>query len=315
MFTSRNLTVAILIVSYACVGCSERQAAATKGNGERVDLPPGSHGEPPPELRKFVPPIELVNADGYSDFGTEWVVLRDSRGRRLVFCVYQDAYEDDFLGNALYIGATHPRDSSARLPLSDDEARLAVESLKSALAPLQAAKSPAKVDELEAAAVRPADQDETQPLSKRDLVLGFAESVLRRLQNRDSVPLADVEELSARAARLQAVDLDDAAAEFRDREGEDRQSQWERLKPVLIARSRGVQPEDLRAFFVEHLGRPDTGLLKRFESMIVSPDVNMTPIQDDALAFDLGGDDGEYALIVDFRDPQSLGFYVLFGSD
>lgn len=303
---------------------ADRQPAATEvsNQGAQSQITAGSKGEPPGELKSFVPPIELVEANGYLDGGTTYVMLRDSRDVELVFCVYQDAFEDDPIpGNSLFLGATHPEQTSARRPFTQEEASLVISSLEAAVKPLWTPDRQQRLKQrgdpgeevIHDRVARPPEQQFT-PL---DVTVMFARDALRRARLVKQFDLADRAEVAERAAKLSAVDLDSAARDFRERAGQVREDEWRRLEPVLNGEvSKLAANKDLKAYFTQLLGPADESRLEDVSGMVQSPFGDNTPIEGRVLAYDLGKADGMvYTLVVDFRDRSRISFGEIASTD
>ena len=87
----------------------------------------GVDGAPPGLVKELISPIELVDAIFWLDGGSVGVHLRDTTGTNAQFCCWKS-------GQILYVGALHPDESSARLPLTRQEAFMLCNSLKLAAA-------------------------------------------------------------------------------------------------------------------------------------------------------------------------------------
>jgi hypothetical protein len=300
------------------VGTEASRADGAPDTVRQRHVTPGAKGEPPGELRVFEPPCTLIEAGGFADGGTTWVALRDQAGTYLLFCVHQNLFENRFPPNALFVGAYHPEETSARLPFTTEEANLVITSLESALAlhlPPEEMGQPDRVGDPTMEQIvdrlRPAEEKRSQ----EDWNLAFAKSALRRLKAVQKFPLADRGEVKARTARLAAINLEDAARAFRERAGELRRSEWETLEPVLKGRVQDMGAgANLAEFFTQTLGPPDAAALKEVESMVQSPFGNPSPINGDVFAYPLGIDGLQYTLIVDFRGGNGANFSVMGSS-
>jgi hypothetical protein len=140
-----------LLAIATCLGCESKPKATQPQT-------------PPPEITKLVPPIEIVDANGFDDGGTLFVKLRDSAETEVVFCVSQDFFKNEIPPNTLYVGAPHASQPSARLPVSSDERLVLVEGLKNAV----------------------------ETSKQRDSVYWFAKGVLEKLQSTKTYTDADL---------------------------------------------------------------------------------------------------------------------------
>lgn len=273
------------------------QVTADRDRPERYHILAGPKGEPPRELLDFDEPVELIDAGGYLDGGTQWAHLRDSSGYDLLLNVTPDDEEiTNAPTNSLMLGATHSGETSARLPLSQAEARRAVGILKRATAALREAISNNSVEPIETA-IRVAE---------------YAESILSRLGSVKSFSLADPVELATRAARLRAIDLHAMCTRFRSLAGRDREEVLEQMMPALAGdfRCRRFASKDEVALAVRSLlGEPEPAALAAFGSMVTDTLwADRTPIHDDVFAYLLTPIDASFCrcLLVDFRHGEPV---------
>jgi hypothetical protein len=142
MFISRSIALASLI-GLLLTGCGER-ATEKSNSGKKAAIPKVVATS---EWTEFPEPITIVASSGFLDGGTTYVCLKDSRGRLLWVCV-STKFDDGAPPHTLFLDADHYLYSpTARLPYSEKEAALAVDSLQKALT---AALSPEQLKQLEA---------------------------------------------------------------------------------------------------------------------------------------------------------------------
>ena len=286
-------------------------------NAPRQPYAPGPKGEPPPEIKSLRTPIKIVYAVEFLDGGTNEIVLRDANGYLVQFFVYQDSFPNGkFPPNALVIG--DPDDSnSARLPLNEHESQLLVSSLDDARKLVQNDKPIESLPEGQGPAeaqVRDLLRNPNGHKSEEEWKLIFALDTLKRLNNIKTFPLADLNEIKLRTARLQAVDLDATCKEFRDQAGQSRSETWKRLEPVFNTAMRSHHDkQDIAITLTKLLGEPDEAALKTVVRVFHID--NGEPIDNDVFTYLIGREIVsesiwiEY-LVVDFRHPDALFSHI-----
>jgi hypothetical protein len=160
-------------------------------------LPELSELQNPTEIKEFDAPCEIVSAMEYWDGGTTYVVLRDARKRHIVLCVSQHASESTVPGDTLFLNAPHSDEPTARLPFSESEARLVVESLKAALDASLTKEEVEALNELgdpaEERMREIASVPENERWSTTEWSQAYAFDALRRLQSRSSYDVASAD--------------------------------------------------------------------------------------------------------------------------
>jgi hypothetical protein len=185
------LAVVILLTSCAATAPAQGPAAPAKNKGsQEAPLPKLSELQNPAEIKEFEPPVEIVKANGFMDGGTTYVVLRDAKKRLMILCVSQNAFEETVPGNTLFLNAAHSDEPTARLPFSENETRLVIASLESAIkAHLTDEERDALLDMGDPGEQRMHESvavPKNERWSANEWTLTFAFDALRRLQSRAS---------------------------------------------------------------------------------------------------------------------------------
>lgn len=258
-----RLKVCTLLITLLLAGCSQSSKPASSASTDEVttdgesssesypnkfpDHPladglPGKFGEPPRTVVKLKPPIQLIDFGYFMDGGTTFVHLRDASGREAMFSLSQDMEPADISLNTLFVGAEHPDDKSARLPLTLAEARMLSDSLQLALKPLE----PKRKAVLNA-----------QKRSHRDIEFLQTFEMMTKLSKIKKFQLADVDQIEKRIRELSKVDIEALAKKFRSLQGSDRIAVWQQLEPAFIGEINADPTIDAVAFIKNSLGEPD----------------------------------------------------------
>ncbi len=271
-------------------------------------------GEPPEEMTEFRTPVKLAGASGLWDGGTLFVYLQDADGFRLILSAqveWKKGAETPSEIPTMYIGGRCRGANGARLPLSKAEADLAIASLKAALEPFDAAKTPAL--DLEQATQQ---YYQGGPAEARNV--GMARATLKALEKIQDVRLANPKEVAALRKRMQSVDVEATAKEFRELAGKSRMALWNRMEPGFKNKLPKPATKDaLRAYFKEYLGDPDPQWMKRCQEEMNSAFDDDTAVDNDALIYVLEppGKSLTHLLLIDFRGDGRLGMQVIWTTD
>jgi hypothetical protein len=122
---------AALAIASACTSSSEpsqkrNKSAASDTTAARSGTRSGSPFD-------FATPVQLVNAAAFTDGGTIGVQLKDANGKVMAFCVSEGAFAETIPAGTLFLEGVHPSAPSARLPVSEEEARAVIAALEDAL--------------------------------------------------------------------------------------------------------------------------------------------------------------------------------------
>ncbi len=288
----------------------------------------GPNGEPPLKIKDLTAPISIVRAGYFSEDGSDYansqtcyVVLKDSTGTEVELCV-SPVKKDESSGKVaecqhhLYVGGTHPKQPSARLPLSRKEVETVISWLASA-------RDAERVESSREIPVGPYPND-LFTLRNRELNKPvedrlhedswrrqFVENMLGLAGHFRLQPLAGEADVIQRSLFCGSEDLQQLAANFRSRHSDDRVAQWIALEPRLTHALRHNVQDDLKQWLIDLLGPPSEAVpCLNLGAKWNYPWEYPPPSELDTLVFQLShsktssGSDYRYA-VIDLRTFQS----------
>ncbi len=171
-------------------------SVAQEATPNSATVPKLSEFQNPTELSEFEAPIKIITANEYWDGGTTYVVLQDAKKRYLLLCVSQNAFEGTIPGNTLFLNAPHPDAPNVRLPFSEAEARLVLDSLKSAVEADMSVEETEELSQLGDPAELKMSQTASPPeeqWSEDEWNVAYAFDALRRLKSQSTFDFASAD--------------------------------------------------------------------------------------------------------------------------
>jgi hypothetical protein len=200
MFDTREIAMSLLrsftlAAALAAPALAFAQAADAKKDAAGATAEADSQPAATAEWTAFPAPVTIVDAMEYLDGGTTYVRLRDGKGKSMWLCVSQHGFDGVVPPNTLFLDGVHPDQQTARLPLTDREASLVVDSLERGVeASLSAAEreSLAKMGDPAEARLREQYSPRVkQQQSPQKWAAIYAFDALRRLRGRESHAVLD----------------------------------------------------------------------------------------------------------------------------
>lgn len=132
----RAVLVAFGVAFLVCMSsCAEQKPSESKSSvsATREESEPKDPSPQAGVSAKLIPPITIADAAEFADGGTTYVHLKDANGRELLICVSEPVFAETIPVNTLFLDASHPEAPEARLPHSEEEVALVIDTLGSAI--------------------------------------------------------------------------------------------------------------------------------------------------------------------------------------